>query len=233
MNNIPWWGYVILAGLAWGTYVPLIFFGGQMLSPLNPQGSPVGVGGRLASILCVGVAYFVIAVVIPIVLMASRDDATPDWRGVGLVFSGLAGVAGAVGAICVIFASKAAVDQARLDGVNPATYRVYIAPLIFCLAPLINTLLSLVWHPDAKTGNWAVFYLEVPGWKLGAGILLVAVGTFLVLMSKEEAEAHKKPSLTGPTSPTGPTGPTSPASPPTSPTTPEAATPATGATPTP
>ena len=26
-------------------------------------------------------------------------------------------------------------------------YKVYIAPLIFCLAPLINTLLSLVWHP--------------------------------------------------------------------------------------
>ena len=30
---------------------------------------------------------------------------------------------------------------------NPATYRIYIAPLIFCLAPVINTLLSLVWHP--------------------------------------------------------------------------------------
>ena len=56
--NIPWWGYVVGAGLAWGTYVPLIFFGGQMLSPLSPQGTPIGVGGRLASILCVGVAYF-------------------------------------------------------------------------------------------------------------------------------------------------------------------------------
>ena len=76
--NIPWWGYVIGAGLAWGTYVPLIFFGGQMLSPLNPQGVPVGVGGRLASILCVGVAYFVLAVMIPVALMAVRDDAKAD-----------------------------------------------------------------------------------------------------------------------------------------------------------
>jgi len=193
--NLPWWGYVVMAGLAWGTYVPIIFFGGQLLSPLNAQGAAVGVGGRLASILCVGVAYFFLAVLIPIALMATRDDTRPDWKGVGLVFSGLAGVAGAVGAICVIFASKAAVDQAKLDGINPATYRIYIAPLIFCLAPLVNTLLSLVWHPNARTGEWAVFHLDLPGWKLWAGILLVAVGTFLVLYSKEEAEAGKaKPS---------------------------------------
>jgi len=193
--TLPWWGYVVMAGLAWGTYVPIIFFGGQLLSPLNAQGAAVGVGGRLASILCVGVAYFFLAVLIPIALMATRDDTRPDWKGVGLVFSGLAGVAGAVGAICVIFASKAAVDQAKLDGINPATYRIYIAPLIFCLAPLVNTLLSLVWHPNARTGEWAVFHLDLPGWKLWAGILLVAVGTFLVLYSKEEAEAGKaKPS---------------------------------------
>jgi hypothetical protein len=197
--NIPWWGYVIGAGLAWGTYVPLVFFGGQMLSPLSPTGVAVGIGGRLASILCVGVAYFVLAVVVPVGLMATRDDAAPDWRTVGLVFSGLAGVAGAVGAICVIFASKAAVDTAKLEGVNPATYRIYIAPLIFCLAPLINTLLSMVWHPNAKTGDWAVFHLEIPGWKLPVGILLVAVGTFLVLMSKEEAEAAKGKPATPPT----------------------------------
>ena len=89
--NIPWWGYVVGAGLAWGTYVPLIFFGGQMLSPLSPQGTPIGVGGRLASILCVGVAYFGLAVVIPVILMAIREDAQADWKGVGLTFSALAG----------------------------------------------------------------------------------------------------------------------------------------------
>lgn len=184
MSNIPWWGYVIGAGLAWGTYVPLVFFGGTELTT-----RPGTIGGRLASILCVGIAYFLLAVVIPVVLMSLRDDAKPEWKTTGLVFSGLAGVAGAVGAICVIFASKAAVDAAKLEGVNPATYRVYIAPLIFALAPAINTLLSLVWHP--KSGNPWHFALELPGWKLPAGILLVAIGTFLVLYSKEEAEAAK------------------------------------------
>lgn len=194
--NIPWWGYVIGAGLAWGTYVPLVFFGGTELTT-----KPGTVGGRLASILCVGVAYFLLAVVIPVVLMAIRDDAKPEWKMTGLVFSGLAGVAGAVGAICVIFASKAAVDAAKLEGVNPATYRVYIAPLIFALAPAINTLLSLVWHP--KSGDPFHFDFEMPGWKLPVGILLVAAGTFLVLYSKEEAEAAKG----GPKPPTPATTP--------------------------
>ena len=182
--NIPWWGYVIGAGLAWGTYVPLVFFGGTELTT-----RPGTVGGRLASILCVGIAYFLLAVVIPVVLMAIRDDAKPEWKTTGLVFSGLAGVAGAIGAICVIFASKAAVDAAKFEGVNPATYRVFIAPLIFALAPAINTLLSLVWHP--KSDDVFHFGFDMPGWKLPLGILLVAAGTFLVLYSKEEAEAAK------------------------------------------
>ena len=197
MPTIPWWGYVIGAGLAWGTYVPLVFFGGSVLSQVNAAGSPIGMGGRLASILCVGVAYFVLAVVVPLALMAVRDDATPQWKLTGLVFSGLAGVAGAVGAICVIFASKAAMAAGvEAKKINPefdvASYRVLIAPLIFSLAPIINTLLSLVWHPKADD---PLKFLppEWPGWKLPAGILLVAVGTFLVLYSKEEAESSKAP----------------------------------------
>jgi hypothetical protein len=191
VSNIPWWAYVLLAGLSWGTYVPLIFFGGTELTT-----RPGTIGGRLASILCVGVAYFVLAVVVPLVLMSLRDDARPEWKTTGLVFSGLAGFAGAVGAICVIFASKAAVDAAKAEGINPATYRIYIAPLIFSLAPAINTLVSLIWHPEP--GNPWHFSFEMPGWKLAAGILLVALGTFLVLMSKEEAEEQKKKAMTAP-----------------------------------
>lgn len=184
--TIPWWGYVVLAGLSWGTYVPIIFYGGtELAAPKSP------LGGRFASILCVGVAYFVMAVVVPLVLMQLRDDATPEWKTNGLVFSGLAGVMGAVGAICVIFASKAAVDAAKFEGVNPATYRIYIAPLIFCLAPMINTMMSLVWHP--KPGDPFHFGFEVPTWHLPVGIALVAAGVFLVLYSKEAAEAAKGP----------------------------------------
>src|SRR5207237_9033849 len=86
MSNIPWWGYVIGAGLAWGTYVPLVFYGGTELTT-----RPGTIGRRLASILCVGVGYFVLAVVVPVVLMAVRVDAKPDGTTTGLVVSGPGG----------------------------------------------------------------------------------------------------------------------------------------------
>jgi hypothetical protein len=229
MTNLPWWAYVIIAGLAWGTYVPIIFYGGTELTT-----KPGTIGGRLGSILCVGIAYFVLAVVVPVAMMATNSEDQPVWKLNGLVFSGLAGVMGAVGAICVIFASKAATDTAKVEfdervltlksridsepeparksvieaelaGFTAertkylASYRIYIAPLIFCLAPLINTLLSLVWHP--KPGEPLHFDFTVPSWHLPLGILLVAAGTFLVLYSKEAAEANKpapKPAAAAP-----------------------------------
>jgi drug/metabolite transporter (DMT)-like permease len=183
MSNIPWWGYVILAGVAWGTYVPIIFYGGSVLGGT--------VGSRLMAILCVGVAYFVLGVLFPLAVFLSGQQDWPPLNTTGLVFAGLAGVAGALGAICVVFASSAAVAQARTEGVQVATYRMYIAPLIFGLAPVINTIIASVWHPNAKTGETWIFNFEMPGWKMFAGILLVAVGVYLVLMSKEEAEAGK------------------------------------------
>lgn len=182
--NIPWWGYVILAGLSWGTYVPIIFYGGSELG-----GKP---NARLMAILCVGLAYFVIGVLFPLFVFLSGQQEWPSFKTTGLVFAGLAGVAGAVGAICVVFASGAAMSaglaqKAADPSFNPATYRMYIAPLIFGLAPVINTLVSSVWHP--KPGEPFHFDLHVPDWRLFVGIVLVGVGVFLVLYSKEAAEA--------------------------------------------
>ncbi|HET6574213.1 MAG TPA: hypothetical protein VFG68_11455 [Fimbriiglobus sp.] len=179
--NIPWWGYVILAGLSWGTYVPIIFYGGSELGGKS--------NARLMAILCVGLAYFVIGVLFPLALFLSRQEQWPTLKTTGLVFAGLAGVAGAVGAICVVFASSAAVKHADFLGVPRGTYRIYIAPLIFGLAPVINTLVSSVWHP--KSGDPWHFHVELPGWKLLLGIVLVGVGVYLVLYSKEAAEGQK------------------------------------------
>ena len=181
-----WLLYVALAGLSWGTYVPLIFHGGVELG-----GKP---GSRFMAILCVGVAYFVLAVIFPLFLFLTGQYEWPEINASGLVFSGLGGVAGAVGAICVIFASKAAMEtglamKAENPEFNPATYRMFIGPLIFGLAPVINTLVSTVWHPEK--GNWSHFTLQMPGWKLWLGIVLVGAGAALVLFSKEEAEAGK------------------------------------------
>ena len=46
--------FVLLAGLSWGVYVPLIAQGGKDLK------------SSYASFLCVGAAYFVIAVLLPL-----------------------------------------------------------------------------------------------------------------------------------------------------------------------
>jgi drug/metabolite transporter (DMT)-like permease len=167
-----WLVYVALAGLSWGTYVPLIAYGGKELG-----------GNRYAALLCVGVAYVLIAVLLPLFLFFSGKEPWPPLKPVGLTFAGLAGVAGAAGALCVIFAAKAA-------GGPKAKEYLFIAPLIFGLAPVINTLVSTVWHPSPKDGPFN-FFLEVPGWKLWLGIVLIGIGAALVLFSKEEAETSQ------------------------------------------
>jgi hypothetical protein len=196
MEKNLWLVYVVLAGLAWGTYVPIIFYGGGELSGTPPK--PLG---RMLAILCVGGAYFVIGVLVPLYFLLTADKKDmPVFSTNGLIFSSLAGVAGAVGALCVVFASGAAKTAADANGVPPATYRMFIAPLIFGLAPVINVLISSIWHPTEAEK----FHLELPGWKLWLGIVFVGMGAALVLFSKEEAESHKgkpKPAAVAPSTP--------------------------------
>jgi len=190
-GKYDWLFYVAMAGLSWGTYVPLIFYGGNELG-----GRPTS---RVLGILCVGVAYFVIGVLFPIIYLyvMTPADQRPEPTSNGLIFSGLAGVAGALGAICVIFATKSAIGAANDAGLNPNSYKLYIAPLIFGAAPVINTIVSLVWHP--KKGNPLGFGLEIEfnasTLMLLGGIVLVGAGAALVLFSKELSESSKGPAI--------------------------------------
>ena len=75
---------------------------------------------------------------------------------------------------CVIFATQSARAAAiAVDPGAPDAYRVYIAPLIFGLAPVINTLVSMVWAP--KPGEPFEFGLHPPHWILWVGIVCVGV----------------------------------------------------------
>ena len=60
MELKPWLLFAILAGLCWGTYVPFVQQGIRGLA------SPYG------SFLCVGLAYFLIAVLVPIIAYGSN-----------------------------------------------------------------------------------------------------------------------------------------------------------------
>jgi hypothetical protein len=187
-DRYGWLFYVAMAGLAWGTYVPIIFYGGNELS------AKPGPSGRFMAILCVGGAYFLIGVVLPLLMFAT------GWAGVkwddvdrgapGLTFASLAGVAGAVGAICVIFATTAAMNAARGAGLPRDTYKVFIAPLIFGLAPVINVLVSMIWHP--QRGEPWHFGLKGTHWLLWVGIIFVGIGAALVLYSKELIEVEEQ-----------------------------------------
>lgn len=169
MDGKSWLFFAVLAGLCWGTYVPFVQQGIRGLA------SPYG------SFLCVGLAYFLIAVLVPIVLL-NTTERRPNWNGSGITFATLAGVAGALGALCVIFANRGADPDDRL----------YIAPIIFALAPVLNTVVSLFWHPTpADVFRFGLEHL--PGWKFYLGIVLTGLGAALVLYSKEEAEGVKGP----------------------------------------
>jgi hypothetical protein len=168
MDFKPWMIFVGLAGLCWGTYIPLVAQGGKELK------------SSYAAFLCVGLAYFLIAILVPILILWARGR-WPNFTVSGVTLATLAGSAGALGALCVIFA----VFEFQGD-------RKYVGPVIFAVAPVICTIVSLLWHPDEKSAF--NFHLpEVPPhWMLYLGVVLAGVGAFMVMYSKELTE-EKKP----------------------------------------
>jgi hypothetical protein len=152
-----WHAFVLGAVLSWGVYVPVLHEGQTTL------GGDKETRG-LRAFLCVGVAYFLTAVVVPIGLMLARGQAL-TFTGNGVTFATLGGVAGAAGALCIILSIAA--------GGSP----MYIAPLVFAGAPIVNVIVSLLWKARQTPGP--LFYV---------GIILAAVGAGLVLYSKSELD---------------------------------------------
>jgi uncharacterized membrane protein len=164
-----WLAFVVGAIVSWGVYVPVLHEGQRAMGDGKPS------AGALRSFLCVGIAYFITAVLIPLVVLAvnwaggERLDfrtAEGDINVRAIVFATLGGIAGAAGALCIIFAIK--------NGGSP----LYIAPLVFAGAPIVNSIVSLVWH-------WPAGGIDPRGLALFiAGIVLAAFGAGLVLYSK-------------------------------------------------
>src|SRR5436309_1976271 len=132
MKFEPWHAWVLGAVLSWGVYVPVLHEGQMNMGGKSQTGS-------LRGFLCVGLAYFLTAVVIPLGLMLARGDAF-EFSAYGATFATLGGVAGAAGALCIILSIGA--------GGSP----LYIAPLVFAGAPLVNVLVSLLWKTRAVPG---------------------------------------------------------------------------------
>lgn len=146
-----WMLFVLVTVVCWGAYVPAIHHG-QL---------GFGRNAALRAFLFVGLAYFLIAVVAPSVLLAAKVE-PKEFTARGIAVSLVAGALGAVGALGVILALK--------NGGRP----FYVAPLVFAGAPIMNTIVSMVWDKPAKSPS-ALFYV---------GILLAAAGAALVLRFK-------------------------------------------------
>ena len=115
-------------------------------------------GDGLKTALLVGVAYFFLAVLIPGLIMW-KNGADWSFPAKGMTFGLLAGSLGAIGAICVIYSMK--------SGGSP----LYVMPIIFGCAPLVNVLVSSIAHPPQNPIN-PIFWLGVLVLASGAGMVL-------------------------------------------------------------
>jgi hypothetical protein len=141
-----------LTAFCWGVYGPLMRSGTSGMQ-----------GSHLLPFICVGVAYFLIAVIVPGIILWTRGE-KGRWTVMGSAWSLAAGAAGAIGALGIILA--------LVFGGNP----VYVMPLVFGGAPVVNTFTTMFMsktYGEAKP----TFY---------AGLILVVVGAAIVLMFKPE-----------------------------------------------
>ncbi len=141
-----WIVFVAGAVLSWGAYGMLLHQGQVLL------------GNPLKALLCVGVAYFLIGVLVPVATLAVQGQLGGfDTRG--LLTATIAGALGAIGAACIIWAFR--------TGGLP----VYVMPLVFGGAPIVNVLLSMVLHPPRVAPN-PLLYLGFVLTSVGAGMVL-------------------------------------------------------------
>ena len=141
-----WIIFAVGAALSWGLYGPALHRG------------QVQLGNPLRALLCVGVAYFLIGVLVPVVSLWYQEQ-MGGFTLKGSTSATLAGALGAVGAVCIIFAFK--------SGGLPT----YVMPLVFAGAPLVNVLFSMWLHPP-KTAPNPLLYVGFILASLGAGLVL-------------------------------------------------------------
>jgi hypothetical protein len=147
-----WLAFVLGAVLSWGLY-GVVLHRGQ-----------VALGNPLRALLCVGVAYFLIGVLVPLAAL-SQQGQLKGFTPTATAIATAAGTLGALGAVCIIYAFRA--------GASP----VYVMPLVFGGAPLVNVLVSLAVHPPRAAPNPMLY----------VGFVLAAVGAGLVLYYKPAA----------------------------------------------
>ena len=125
------YGSIAVAVFCWGSYGPVLHVGQSKMG-----------GSRLRPFLCVGIAYFVIAVALPLIMMSVVKE-SGEWNQPGLGWSLAGGAAGAIGALGIILAFN--------FGGRP----IFVMPLVFGLAPVMNSVTSIT-----EAGSWGMIRPE-------------------------------------------------------------------------
>ena len=164
--------FVLGAALSWGLYDPSVHVAASQLK------------SNLRAFLFVGVAYFLVAVLIPaaFIFIAKYDPTAkgqPNFDVVPSSWGLFAGILGAAGALCVIFAVTAAGKGGAL----------YVAPLVFAGAPIINTIATILYFHPVKT---------MPDWRFFLGLGLAAAGAAMVMLFQPVDAPHSPPAAVAP-----------------------------------
>jgi len=164
-----WLVFALMTVVSWGVYGILLHTGQMaMADPVN---------GRYKAFLFVGIAYFLTAVLAPLAILV-MNGASWQMPVPGMLWSLVAGVAGAVGAFAVLLAFGA-------KG-SPAV----VMSIVFAGAPVVNSIVAVALHPPANG-------LAGVKWQFVAGILLAALGGGLVTLYRPEAAPTRKAAAPG------------------------------------
>ena len=166
-TGMAWLAYALMTVVAWGLYGIFLHTGATNMG--DPQ------NGRIKAFLFVGVAYFITAVLAPLVVL-KLNGANWDFTPKGAIWSLIAGTVGAAGALGVLLAFGAKGSP------------TVVMSIIFAGAPVVNAVAAMIVHPP-KGGLGAI------RWQFVLGILMAAMGGFLVTKFKPDPGGPKNPSV--------------------------------------
>ncbi len=132
--------------LCWGVYGPMLHKG------------QVQLGNPMRALICVGAAYFLVGVLVPAAQLAMQGELN-GFNSQGTFSATLAGALGALGAAFIIYSFK-------FGGIP-----LYVMPLVFGGAPVVNTIYTMATHPPKAAIN-PLFWVGILMASAGAGMVL-------------------------------------------------------------
>ena len=142
-----WLPFVLLTVVSWGTYIPTLHKGQTALG-----------GSGVHAFLMVGVAYLLVAILVPGTMIARAGSWNLFTSG-GVTFTMAAGVLGALGALGIVFA--------LVNGGRPTV----VPPLVFAGAPVVSVFVAMLYNPPENLPS-PVFFLGLTMAAVGAGLVL-------------------------------------------------------------